>query len=222
MKFNSFFLLSFILILFISCSNSAVSDKLLHSENLKSITDSKRSELQWTLELEKNRLSERITSIEYINQNNRLTPAVLMAFEAGNERQPLYPELKGFGSLDISDVDPNVVSIINQFCRSLINNEECEVLFDDDSVYSLVLFTHDISNYDLRKNWWYIGKSYFEGGAIEVPVRLTNGQSFLDFKVYLKEKQLAESKSTQNTNNSFNDLAYKIIDVEIIDSGNIN
>lgn len=222
MKFKSFFFLSFIMILFTGCSNSAVSDKLLYSDNLKSITDIKRSELQWTLELEKNRLSERITTIEYINQNNRLTPGTLMAFEAGNERQPLYPELKGFGSLDISDIDPSAVSIINKFCFSLINNEDCEVLFDDDSIFSLVLFTHDIRNYDLSKNWWYIGKSYFEGGAIEVPVRLTNGQSFLDFKVYLKEKQISEVKSDQAENKPVSNSTYNIIDVEILDSGSIN
>lgn len=222
MKFKSFFFLSFIMILFTGCSNSAVSDKLLYSDNLKSITDIKRSELQWTLELEKTRLSERITTIEYINQNNRLTPGTLMAFEAGNERQPLYPELKGFGSLDISDIDPSAVSIINKFCFSLINNEDCEVLFDDDSIFSLVLFTHDIRNYDLSKNWWYIGKSYFEGGAIEVPVRLTNGQSFLDFKVYLKEKQISEVKSDQAENKPVSNSTYNIIDVEILDSGSIN
>lgn len=222
MKFKSFFFLSFIMILFTGCSNSAVSDKLLYSDNLKSITDIKRSELQWTLELEKNRLSERITTIEYINQNNRLTPGTLMAFEAGNERQPLYPELKGFGSLDISDIDPSAVSIINKFCFSLINNEDCEVLFDDDSIFSLVLFTHDIRNYDLSKNWWYIGKSYFEGGAIEVPVRLTNGQSFLDFKVYLKEKQISEVKSDQAENKTISNSTYNIIDVEVLDSGTIN
>lgn len=222
MKFKSFFFLSFIMILFTGCSNSAVSDKLLYSDNLKSITDIKRSELQWTLELEKNRLSERITTIEYINQNNRLTPGTLMAFEAGNERPPLYPELKGFGSLDISDIDPSAVSIINKFCFSLINNEDCEVLFDDDSIFSLVLFTHDIRNYDLSKNWWYIGKSYFEGGAIEVPVRLTNGQSFLDFKVYLKEKQISEVKSDQAENKPVSNSTYNIIDVEVLDSGTIN
>ena len=170
MKFNSFFLLSFILILFISCSNSAVSDKLLYSENLKSITDSKRSELQWTLELEKNRLSERITSIEYINQNNRLTPAVLKAFEAGNERQPLYPELKGFGSLDISDVDPNVVSIINQF---KLRNRFCLCVASVQQpypfrlVFGFQLFSHAVSLRRLRHDQFHAASFRFVNlGAI--------------------------------------------------------
>lgn len=211
MKIKVFILISFIFILMTACSNSAVSDKLLYSDNLKSITDAKREQLQWTQELEKNRLSERITTIEYINQGNKLIPNTMMAFEAGMGRQAIYPELNGFGSLDISDIDPNALAVVSKFCGSLLNNGECESFFDENSLYSLVLLLHDLEKYDFSKNWWYAGKGYFEGSVVEIPVRFTNGINNLDLNIYLKE---VDAK-TDDKQKDVPTMTYKIIDVEI-------
>lgn len=212
-----------ILILLSSCSNSAVSDKLLNSESLKSVTDSKRENLQWTLELEKTRLSEKIHTFDYISPTNKLNPDTFMAFEAGNERPAMFPQLNGFGSLDITDIDPSALAVVDKFCSSVIKNEECEQLFEENSVYSLVLFMHDTKNYDYNSNWWYVGKGYFEGGALEIPVRITNGRENLDLKIYLKEQQNTTSeKDDKKETSQVQTVSYKILDVEITDVDNIN
>lgn len=192
-----------------SCSNSAVTDKLLNEESLKAVADSRRQGLQWTMELEKSKLTERITSIDYVKQVNRLTPQTLIAFEAERERKPIYPSLDNFGSLDISDIDPNALSVIGKFCKALKENSECEEYFEENSIYSLVLFSNDCKDWNFSSCRYYVGKGSVEGGALEVPVRFVNGKSFLDVSIYLKEIH-QENKQPD----------YKILDVEIKSSDN--
>lgn len=200
------------------CSNSQMSDKIFHEENLLDEVNSLKSEYEWTGELEKNRLAEKINSIDYIDKKNMLTSDTFLAFEAGVDRPILYPLLDGFGSLDISDTDANAIAIVNTLCNSLIAGSECEYLFEQNSIFTLVLFMNDTEGFNFASSSFYVGKGYVDGGAVEIPVRMTTQNGLLEFHVYLKEIQLLQNEATseeENASQAQNSLGYKIVDLEI-------
>lgn len=57
-----------IMFLFFSCSTEINNQVMTGEDNLKSIAAQKEKTVQWTQELEKNRLSQKIDSIEYLRK----------------------------------------------------------------------------------------------------------------------------------------------------------
>lgn len=189
--------------MFTSCSNSSGADKFLHAENLKKEADSVREDIQWTLEIEKNRLTQKIDSIDYISPGIKLTPNSMIAFEAGKNHPAVYPELENFGSLDVSDLDAEVFSLVSDFCRFYISDRECESFFAEDQIYPLVLFMYDSKDYEKTNSRWILGKAFVSDNAIQVPVKFSNKTESMFVNVYVKE-------------NSGEKAEYKIIDLEIL------
>lgn len=230
-----FYILSFISVLFFTgCSRSDIADKLLKTKHLKNTADEYREQNQWTLELEKTRLSEKISSMDYISSEIRLNPDAFMAYEAGREKPAVYPEIDGFGSLDISDNDANAMAELYSFMTDLKQGKECETYFDQDSVFSLVLLVNDLSDFDLKNSYWYSGRAFVGEHAVQVPVRMVSSNRYVDMNVYLKEMQAkdpkagstteikdssaSESKELSATDSNDSVVSkYKIVDIEIAD-----
>lgn len=188
---------------FAACSNSSGTDKYFHTDNLKKEAESVRESLQWTQEIEKNRLTQKIDSNDYISSSIKLTPNSMIAYEAGKNHPVVYPELDDLGSLDISDLDANIISLISDFCQSYVNEKECETFFVEDQIYPLVLFMYDAKDFVKTNARWLMGKAFVTDNAIQVPVRFANAQGTMLVNVYVKE--VAAEKTE-----------YKIIDLEII------
>lgn len=239
-----FYILSFISVLFFTgCSRSDIADKLLQTKHLKKTADEYREQNQWTLELEKTRLSEKISSMDYISSDIRLNPDAFMAYEAGREKPAVYPEIDGFGSLDISDNDANAMAELYSFMTDFKQGKECETYFDQDSVFSLVLLVNDLSDFDLKNSYWYSGRAFVGEHAVQVPVRMVSSNRYVDMNVYLKEMQAKDSKAGSGTevkdseskegaatgskaetatgSNEAVVSKYKIVDIEIADIQNI-
>ncbi|MGN0739196.1 MAG: hypothetical protein ACI4LX_03390 [Treponema sp.] len=202
-----------VIFLFFSCSTEINNQAMAGEENLKSITAQKEKTVQWTQELEKNRLSQKIDSIEYVNQFLKLNPPTMTAFEAGMSRPIVYPELDGFASLDISDVDANIIFLINNFCRNLAKETECDSFMNSESVFSLALFLYDAKNYgfSFKNTKWLIGKAFVLENGFEVPVRFVNENKKLDVHFYLKDVHNAGDVSQNQQSVS----EYKILALEI-------
>lgn len=234
-----FYILTFISVLFFTgCSRSDIADKLLQTKHLKKTADEYREQNQWTLELEKTRLSEKISSMDYISSEIRLNPDAFMAYEAGREKPAVYPEIDGFGSLDISDNDANAMAELYSFMTDFKQGKECETYFDQDSVFSLVLLVNDLSDFDLKNSYWYSGRAFVGEHAVQVPVRMVSSNRYVDMNVYLKEMQAknpkdgsstevrgssaSESKELSATGSNDSVVSkYKIVDIEIADIQNI-
>lgn len=224
---KKFFIVSaVILFLFSSCSNSDVASRLLHTEHLKQVADSHKEEIQWTMELEKTRLSERIYSIDYVSPENRLTPSTMMAFEAGMEHSAVFPRIEGFGSLDISDNDVEAMGQVSSFLNDLRQHKECDSYFAESSLYSLVLLLNDLNDFTFENCYWYYGKSFAGDFAVEIPVRLFNREQYADLNIFLKEMPVESDTGKSDTEKKDSKknpvLKYKIIDVEIADLNNIH
>lgn len=186
MKVKKILPLFFLFILLISCSNSGVTSKLFRDDHLKNETNNQRENIQWTMELEKNRLGEKISSINQVSSSQELNPQTFMALDAEYERFGIFPELDDFGSLDISDNDANAMAVLHNFFSSLKANQECDSYFTRDSIFSLVLFLHDIQDFDLTNAQLYFGKAFPLENALEIPVRIYGKNEMMDVKVYLK------------------------------------
>lgn len=208
------FLMILSLFILSGCKDPSKQASLFHYEdNLKHIASEKSEETAWTQEIEKNRLSQKISSIDYVNSSLRLTPRTMIAFESGMNRNAVYPELDGFGSLDISDIDPLAMELVENFCTAYTKDEECEKFMYKDSIFSLVLFMHDSKQFTGNKKElrWLVGKAYVLDNVFEIPVRFSDGKRQMKVNFFLKDDTVNTEKPE-----------YKILDIEIYGVGEIN
>lgn len=202
------FVLSVSLFLILSCSNASQNQNFSEdNENLKSVVLRMSQELQWTKELEKSRLSQKINPDEFESTKVLLSQSSIIAQEGGIPSSAVYPVIEGFTSLDISDTDPAIISIINKFFIAFSKSEECDSFMDKNSIYSLSLFLFDVkeSGFSVKGLDWIIGRPFASDNAIEVPVRMQNRKLFIDVNFFMKP----EEKS------------YKILDLEICKTGEL-
>lgn len=82
--------------------------------------DEAREKAAWAYEIEGERLSKKISSVDSIDRNIPLEPLALIALEGGKIFPAIFPELEGFTSLDTSDIQGEVLDTVNGFCRALI------------------------------------------------------------------------------------------------------
>lgn len=198
----------FSILMFTGCSNASQSQNfVVDSDNLKAEVLSRTQNLQWTKEIEKSRLTQKINSDELYSDNLDISPSLMIAVDGGISTNPVYPEIDGFGSLDISDTDPGVINLIDRFCVAYKKGESCDSFMETNSIYSLSLFLFDAGEEDFSVTGmdWVIGKAFLADNAIEVPVRMFNKQKFIDVNFFMKQGE-------EN---------YKIIDLEISNVGNV-
>lgn len=200
--------LFFSLLIVTGCSNASQNQNLSgESENLKSVVLRKSQDLQWTKEIEKSRLSQKINPNDSSDSKIVKSPSSMIASEGGFPSTAIYPLIEGFTSLDITDVDPEIITVIDRFFIAYSKGDDCDSFMDKDSVYSLALFLFDMSesNFAVKGLDWIVGKAFASENAIEVPVRMLNAKSYIDVNIFMKSDK----------------EGYKILDLEICKTGDI-
>lgn len=192
---------------FFGCKNASSSEIVSEQNTLKSLTNSKLQNIQWTNEIEKNRLKEKIHSSLVVSKSLSLTPDVMIALEGGIPRNPIYPSIDDFGSLDISDLDYKIYDLINSFFIDLKNSKNCDFYIAKNSIFAISLFMYDLGqlSFSLNNLSWIMGKPFLDEEIIEVPIRLNNETNSIDIHLYLKDEATSESSQSD----------FKIVDFEI-------
>ena len=75
---------------------------------------------QWAYEIEADRLSKKIDSFEAVSKSVPLSPLVVAALEGGAPMASVYPALDGFGSLDTSSMQGELLEIVKTFCLDML------------------------------------------------------------------------------------------------------
>ena len=84
--------------------------------------DEAREKAAWSYEIEGERLSKKISSVDAIEKNIPLEPLSMIALEGGGPFPAIFPELEGFAALDTTDIQGEVLDTVSGFCRALIEH----------------------------------------------------------------------------------------------------
>lgn len=164
--------------------------------------DEAREKVAWAYEIESERLSKRISSVDAMDRNIPLEPFSIIALEGGRPFPAIFPELEGFTSLDTTDIQGEVLDTISGFCRTLIEHtsappeadlkksedkeksdeveeqseqdgsSKIDGYFSENTLYSLVLFLADSKAAGAVKSF-VVGRPFMDDENIEVPLRLS-------------------------------------------------
>jgi len=144
MKFGRISFFVFCTFIFFSCSNGKINDVSQDEPlTIKQIVVQKDAAENWTKEIEQNLLSEPLEN-QIINgtvvQSSETFKAVYFA------KNPVFPDVKDFGSLDVSSLNAATLSCIKTFCNNVKNNklEENGSLFDEKYIFNAVFFNNSI------------------------------------------------------------------------------
>lgn len=164
-----------------SCSHSSKIDYSEDDVSLKNDIEKKINSVSWTKEIESTRLSEDISSVDSVEKSIKLTPVVFLNSRFSSSLKPVYPYLEGFGSLDISGFNSQIMLMTRQFSDSLLKGAGDNSLFDKADVFELALFMKD-----LKDSWQdAFGEPY--------PVAKKNAQAekedFVSDKVFSDEEK---------------------------------
>ena len=142
----SLFFSVFFIISIIACNNSAET-KLVYTENdtIKQSVKEREQGITWTQELEKERLTTRITrsSMEIGSD----VPYNKELFKISKTMQaPVYPDLNDFGSLDTRNIRESVKDKMNNFCSnlSLENHTGADSFFSKKYIFNYVFFIKEL------------------------------------------------------------------------------
>lgn len=75
---------------------------------------------QWTYEIESGRLDKKIDSFEAISKNVVMAPLTIAALDSVASMASVWPELDGFGSLDVSNIQGELLETIKTFCLDML------------------------------------------------------------------------------------------------------
>lgn len=170
--------------------------------------------VSWSRELEGSILENSYSDVDGMDSKVDRTPYSYL-MKKSPKKDPVYPYVSDFTSLDVSSYPDSAFTLINSFCKNLISGESLESYFDESTLYDLAIFIYDyeklLSN-GKKYNDYLIGEPFISDldDIFQCPVRIYedsgNGiSSFsrdsLDLSLYLTYK-----------NNS-----YKIQEIRFID-----
>ena len=188
---------------FASCSSDAA--ETINAADLDTIkrTVSKiEDETVWSVELEKDRLSQNITAnpelfaqgINLTKENSRIlkmyTPAV-------------YPSFTDFGSLDVSKTEYKFITSAEEICSYISSNDQENLFscFSSNYRFNYVFFVQE-----LKRNWkenmgtdfpepdvlferFILGETFCTENLVQIPVRFYCNKGFLDVTLYMSAVQ---------------------------------
>ena len=178
----------------ISCSAGQGNEKIFSdTSTIKELTENREKELLWTRELESVRLLLDIKKNPVVQDNIALEPVVMIGAQSGKE--PVYPMLDNFGSLDTSLISKEMKVFLDSTCTAISKWKPSEISVDSNSVYSVVLFKYDIEN-QWKNNFsvsfpviedsiklfssWIYGNPFIEEAYIHIPVRFFSKYGTVD------------------------------------------
>ncbi|MBQ5998757.1 MAG: hypothetical protein IJL70_04725 [Treponema sp.] len=186
--------LIFLSSVFISCSAGQGNEKIFSDTNtIKELTETREKELLWTRELESVRLLLDTKKNPVVQDNIALEPVVMIGAQSGKE--PVYPMLDDFGSLDTSLISKEMKVFLDATCNAISKWQPSEISVDSNSVYSVVLFKYDIEN-QWKNNFsvsfpviedklklfsgWIYGNPFVGDDYIQIPVRFFSKYGSVD------------------------------------------
>ena len=202
-----------ILCLFIfSCKNNS-EPKLVYTENdtIKQSVKIREQGITWSQEIEKERLTEKITRAS--KEIGAEVPYTKELFKISRDNQsPVYPEFIDFGSLDTRNLRPSLKEKMNNFCKSLSseNHSGADVFFSRKYIFNYVFFINDLeegwekyfnelypqtdsdkknTQEDNEKTGlftkWTFGEPFIGSEIIQIPVRFYADCGTIDMTVFL-------------------------------------
>ena len=134
-------------------------------QTLKSLIEQQDKESTWTIEVAPPEKAAPAPAV-------RLTPNNVFALRDESRAETIYPQLEGFGSLNISLLDAEKLALINSFCEAVIahNREKAESLMNPQNAFLLTVFFDDIKNVTFTSRY-IIGQPGMRGSLWQVPVR---------------------------------------------------
>lgn len=185
---NKVFVISIISLILISCSNSPDSKIVfIEDDTLKNILINKESNVAWTSELEADVLSQNLTEFNYLAQGVR--PTLNLQRLEGGLKEPVYPQIQNFASLDFRNVPLALRQFINDFGTGLCSEDTAaaEKFFDSSYIFSYVFFRKDMEDLSIKKFDRYIaGRPFFLDETIRIPFRFYYEKRFKDVFVCIK------------------------------------
>lgn len=203
-----------IVIFLVSCSTPQSVVLTSQEDTIRSAVIDKNFNTNWTEEIEAEKLNRKINQQVQVLSNDFISTDFLNTITS---LQPaVYPEIKGFASLDCSSMDRILYDTVSEVCDVLCSGtENLETYFDTQYFYNCVFFIKDFNDEikdkfnDLKDSKRIFDKYYickgFEGNElIQVPVRFYKDKETLDLSIYLTYHG-----------------GYKVIQIEILGWGKI-
>ncbi len=129
--------------LFSSCSSSdQETDSSEETSTLRYTADSLYEATIWTEEIEVDRLSTKVNSVNGISSKLNLTPLIVLA-GVPSESSRIYPTLASFGSLDTSLIPKSLKEMLVSFSDNISKYKDADSFMAKESLYSLALFYTD-------------------------------------------------------------------------------
>lgn len=190
-RISVFCILTLLFFTIISCSdpNSIVVQE--DAVNLKSIAQSYEKKISWSPEVEKERLKQKVPAVDGIEKSIKITPINLLLSLEEEFVEPLYPELKGLGKLNISLLDKDQNELLDKFCSAVVADKNIEPYISSQTFYTVVLFNYDLQQTAYKFSSYIAGEPFIEDEEnIECPVRFffkdSSENDYFDVNIFLK------------------------------------
>lgn len=140
-----FFLTFSFISLCIGCSNSQnVKLSYTDSETVKDYVKNREVDVTWTKEIEGTRLTENISMFEQFNNIENINPDCFKILP--EYKNPVFPSIENFGSLNITNLPENLKKNLNDFCKAISENiySGPEKFIENKYIFNYVFFKNEI------------------------------------------------------------------------------
>lgn len=171
-----------------SCSHSQL-DSEFDMLTLRKESEEMASSIKWEQEIESSVLLKKITGADGLVKSLAANPQFIFASGAESEYEPVYPQIAGFASLDMTLCPDSARRLLDEFCSLIASGKNAEHCMAGGCLYSLVLFKYDLTSLGYSTFSSYIlGEPFVSPEIIQCPVRFLTKDDFnLDVCLYLKE-----------------------------------
>ena len=194
------------LLAFFSCSNPVQdAEEITANSTLRYSAESLYDATEWAEEIEFDRLTASVSSVEGISARLNLSPLIVLA-SVPSDSTRIFPNLEGFGSLDTTLISKRLREMLTSFCECIAANKEADKFMESNCLFSLALFYEDFerifaSCFDFSDEQdssetayfdsFVLGEPFLDGVYYEVPVKFFGKKANLTLCVFCFEKSSA-------------------------------
>ncbi len=186
-----------ILLLIFAGASCSSSDRYVGNgieKTLRKQAETYLASINWSEEIESERLTAPVQLPDGINSAVKLSPVVLNV--TSGKTEGIYPYLEGFGSLNVNNMPEGVKKLVKDFASAFCKDEPCDDYMAPDSKYELGLLYQDFAVYFDGKSEkgafdsFIMGMEFQTSTICAVPLRFNKGKKFVDLTVYCKLCQI--------------------------------
>ena len=176
---------------FSSCSHNSL-DSEFEMYTLRKESEELGASIKWEQEIESSVLNSRLIGADGIVKSLAGNPQYIFASGAEEDYAPVYPQIRGFASLDMTNYPEGAKKVLNDFCSSIAAGNNAESYMAQGCMYTLVLFKYDLSGLGYSRFSSYIlGEPFVSPEILQCPVRFLDKDNMsLDVLIYLKEDMI--------------------------------